>query len=292
MTLGLLTTTVVLATLLWPVSRWVVKRGGRPEAFGLSTAVAAAALTTPAALWTGQALDSVLVWCVGATIGIAFAVGYFLVIMHCLRLGPTGPTAAANNMGLVWPVLCGLVWPVPRSVGLTVGVGLALVVAGLILFGLASSATAAAGRPATPQLSRRWLAWVLLGWALAGVSMTAQYVGSVLVPHDSLALTACFYVVTAVVLAGVLLARRQRRPSRSEMAAGAVNGMISAAAVVTTLLTLNRARAEIVFPVTVAMPILLVLVLSAGVYRERLGGLAWAACGAGGAGLVLLTVGG
>ncbi len=292
MTLGLLTTTVVLATLLWPVSRWVVRRGGRPEAFGLSTAVAAAALTTPAALWSGQAFDNAVVWCVGATIGVAFAVGYFLVIMHCLRLGPTGPTAAANNMGLVWPVVCGLVWPVPRSVGVTAAAGLTLVVAGLTLFGLASSATPSAAQAPAARLSRRWLAWVLLGWALAGVSMTAQYVGSVLVPRDPLALTACFYLVTAVVLAGVLLARRQPRPSRSEMAAGAVNGLISAAAVVTTLLTLNRARAEVVFPVTVAMPILLVLLLSAVVYRERLGGLAWAACGAGGAGLVLLTVGG
>jgi drug/metabolite transporter (DMT)-like permease len=276
---------VVLATLLWPVNRWVMGRGGRPEAFGLATAVTAALISSPLALASGQSLADPVVWSVGAVIGVAFAVGYFMVIMHCLRIGPTGPTAAVNNMGLVWPVVAGLVWPESRSLGWELVSGLALVVVGLALFGVASSRA-----PAVTGLSRRWVAWVLLGWLLAGVSMTAQYVGTVLVPDGPLALTAAFYLVAVLVLTAILGRRGRLSLSRLELAGGAVNGLISAAAMVTTLLSLRHFRAEIVFPVTVALPILLVLLLSAAVYRERLTVLSWAACATGGAGLVVLTL--
>lgn len=276
---------MVLATLLWPVNRWVMGRGGRPEAFGLATAVTAALISSPLALASGQSLADPVVWSVGAVIGVAFAVGYFMVIMHCLRIGPTGPTAAVNNMGLVWPVVAGLVWPESRSLGWELVSGLALVVLGLVLFGVASSRA-----PATTGLSRRWVAWVLLGWLLAGVSMTAQYVGTVLVPDEPLALTAAFYLVAVLVLSVILCRRGRLSLSRLELAGGVVNGLISAAAMVTTLLSLRHLRAEIVFPVTVALPILLVLLLSAAVYRERLTALSWAACATGGAGLVVLTL--
>lgn len=281
----LLTATVVLATLLWPVNRWAVNHGGRPEGFGLATALTAAAVSIPLAIALGQSLADPAVWAVGATIGIAFAVGYFMVIMHCLKIGPTGPTAAVNNMGLVWPVVVGLLWPEPRALGVGALGGLALVVLGLGLFGIGSSRT-----PGDAGLSRRWVGWVLLGWLLAGISMTAQYVGTVLVPDRPLALTAAFYTVAALVLAGIAIQGRRFPLSRVEVGAGAVNGLISAAAIITTLLALRYARAELVFPVTVAMPILLVLVLSAAVYRERLSRLAWAACLTGGTGLVLLTL--
>jgi drug/metabolite transporter (DMT)-like permease len=268
------------------VNRWVVNRGGRPEAFGLATALTAAAISIPLAISLGQSLADPTVWAVGATIGAAFAVGYFMVVMHCLRIGPTGPTAAVNNMGLVWPVVVGLLWPESRALGLGALGGLILVVLGLGLFGIGSSRS-----PGGAELSRRWVGWVLLGWLLAGVSMTAQYVGTVLVPDRPVALAAAFYTVAVLVLAGIAIRGRRFPLSRVEIRAGAVNGLISAAAIITTLLALRYARAEIVFPVTVAMPILLVLILSAVVYRERLSRLAWAACLAGGTGLVLLTLG-
>lgn len=166
---------MVLATLLWPVNRWVMGRGGRPEAFGLATAVTAALISSPLALASGQSLADPVVWSVGAVIGLAFAVGYFMLV--------------------------------------------------------------------------------------------------------------------AVLVLTVILCRRGRLSlSRLELGGGAVNGLISAAAMVTTLLSLRHLRAEIVFPVTVALPILLVLLLSAAVYRERLTVLSWAACVTGGAGLVVLTL--
>jgi drug/metabolite transporter (DMT)-like permease len=177
------------------------------------------------------------------------------------------------------------VWPQLQPVGTGVLAGLALVVLALALFGAGSS-----GAQAAAGVSRRWAMWVTAGWLLSGLSMTGQYVGSVLAADSPLALTTAFYTVAALILLPLMARRRQAWLNRVELAGGLVNGVLSAAALVTTLLALQHARAEIVFPVTVAMPILLVLALSAAVYRERLSRMAWLACLAGVAGLVVLSL--
>ena len=284
----LLAMTVILATLLWPVNRWVMKRGAAPEGYGLWTSIMAAVISAAFALAFGQPLNQPAVWAVGAMIGFAFAVGYCLIIMHCLKIGPTGPTAAVNNMGLVWPVVVGLVWPQLQQLSAGVVVGLALVVIALVLFGIGSSA--GSGDPAVARISRHWVAWVFLGWLLSGMSMTGQYIGSVVAADSPLALTAAFYAVATLILAPLVLRRGRAWINRVELTGGLVNGVLSAAALVTTLSALRYARVEIVYPVTVATPILLVLVLSSLVYRERLSRTAWAACAAGVAGLVVLSL--
>ena len=108
---------VVCATLIWPINRWVMHNSGRSEAYGFWLSLSAAFVSGCAALILAQSLRQPIVWATGAMMGFAFASGYCLVVMYCLRIGPVGPTVAINNMGLVWPIVLGAlcVKPHPRG---------------------------------------------------------------------------------------------------------------------------------------------------------------------------------
>jgi len=101
MSVLLISIAVIGATLIWPVNRWVMHNGGRSESYGFWFSVSAALISGCAALIVGQSLCQPIVWAIGVVIGFAFATGYCLVIMYCLRIGLVGPTVAMNNMGLV-----------------------------------------------------------------------------------------------------------------------------------------------------------------------------------------------
>ena len=99
--------TVVGATVIWPVSRWVMHRDGRAEAYGFWIALTGSLCTALLALAMAQDLGSPVLWAIASVTGVAYAFGFCLIIPYCLRIGPVGPTCAANNMGLVWPVSFG-----------------------------------------------------------------------------------------------------------------------------------------------------------------------------------------
>lgn len=89
----------ICATALWPVNRWIMRSGGRSEVYGFWVSLCGGSVALIAALLARERFDQPAIWTIGAITGIAFAVGFCLIITYCLRIGPTGPTAAMNNMG-------------------------------------------------------------------------------------------------------------------------------------------------------------------------------------------------
>ena len=158
----------------------------------------------------------------------------------------------------------------------------------MVCFGLSKPvAHGATGRSA---ITGRWILWALVGWGFAGISMTGQFAASVHAKGSELGFVFAFNL-TAVVILGVLIRSRGRSFRRKrEIAAGAVNGCILVGVGV-GILTAVRLFPAITFPVTVACPVLIVLVLGQFVYRERVDSMGWDACILGTLGLVGMALG-
>jgi drug/metabolite transporter (DMT)-like permease len=212
-----LTVAVLGATFIWPVNRWVMHHQGRAPVYSFWTSVTAAITSAMLALLTGQSFDQPVVWTVGAIIGLAYALGYCLIVMYCLKIGPTAPTVAINNMGLVWPIVVSAFWPKQRSFnGITI-LGLILVCFSLILWG-----------QQTPKVSIRWARWAFFAWILAGISMTGQFIGNVYASDSPFVLTCIYTATAAIILALPALCEVKKRFEIREMVAGVVNGIMLA----------------------------------------------------------------
>jgi hypothetical protein len=55
------------------------------------------------------------VWTAGALLAVAYSIGFWVLIMQCLKIGPAGPTVTVNNMAMVCGVLYGVLWLHPHG---------------------------------------------------------------------------------------------------------------------------------------------------------------------------------
>jgi len=280
---------VVCATLMWPVSRWIVRHGGRTVLYSLWLSVTAAIISGLVSLKTGQSLLQPTVWYIGIIIGFAFATGFCLVIMYCLKIGPGGPTVAMNNMGLVWPVLLDAIWLKPHSLNTFMMTGLTLIIFSLIIFGFGNMEKS--NKSCIPKISVRWMYWAFLGWILAGVSMTGQLLGSIYVPDSPFALIFAFTLTAAVILFLIVFKSQDNYFNKREIIAGGVMGFLLAAAGAATLTALRYLNAGTVFSFTVVTPIILMLIIGRFVYHESLAKKDWLACFLSICGLINLVLG-
>jgi drug/metabolite transporter (DMT)-like permease len=189
-------------------------------------------------------------------------------------------------MGLVGPVIVGLLWPAAKIFSLSIVAGLILVALSLVGFGVASILAGGDQRSISP----RWTVLAFFGWGLSAISMTGSYVASVLIPHQPLMLVSIYFAFSALILLPFMLRYRGAWFNKNELVGGLLQGPCQALGGYFSLLALQHMGAQIVFPVTVLCPVMAVLVLSAFVYKEQLHPLTWACCLSGVLGLALLVL--
>ena len=204
------------------------------------------------------------VWLASTMLAIAYAVGFWLLIMHALKIGPAGPTVTVNNMAMVCGVLYGVLYLQPR------GTPNAFVLAGalgtcvaLVLIGMGKRTRTQDGAP----VPRRWLPMVIAGGAFSGLSfMTQTYIGEVQRPFRFV-----FLIIASLGSALILLpiVVRHRATSR-EVIAGVAVGCMSGVGLLLTLAAFEYLGSAIVLPFSVTTPVLLMLAIGHFVYRERL----------------------
>jgi len=279
---------VLLGTSIWPLGRWALKDGGEPGVVGfwvsLTVAAACAAGTALSGDWRGAPAS---VWVAGGLMSVAYAVGFWICVMRALQVGPAGPTATINNMAMAAGVLYGLIALTPGRATAWTWAALAGVCAALLLLGI--------GKPAENGMPRdtgtRWARLVAIGGAFSCLSFVIQAHVGTLYPAHKYAFGAAAYALAALLLLPPMLRRPERFRLRHERMGGVVLGAVNAASMPLTLTTIRSLGAEVTLPVTVATPILLVLVIGRIFYKERLSTAAWIACLLGALAVAVLAYG-
>ncbi len=266
---------VLAATSIWPLGRWALKDGAEPGIVGFWVSLTVAAVCAIGTLLTGDWRGAPAgVWVAGAAMSVAYAVGFWICVMRALQIGPAGPTATVNNLAMAAGVLYGLLVLTPGRATVLTWVGLTGVCAALVLLGL--------GKPSANGVHRaagaRWARLVAAGGALSCLSFVIQaHVGTLYPTHKYVFGVAAFGTAT-VLLLPLMLRDRTRFMRRRALAGGVIFGAVNGAVLPLTLVTIRQLGAEIVLPVTVATPILLVLVIGRVFYKEHLSAAAWIGC--------------
>jgi len=278
---------VATATVLWPIGRWALAGDGKPAVMGFWVSITTAAITWGWVFAVGAPIRVGPVWAVGALFGIAYSVGFILFIMRALQIGPVGPTVTVNNMAMVCGVVAEIVWLRPHVPSVATIAGVAGVCAALVMIGVGRNKEDAGPHAA----SARWLTYVLVGGALSGVSFITQtYVGTTQATQGRL-FAAVGFLVSALILAPAALRTGLRLRGRREPIGGVLIGVCNAVVLPLTIAVIERIGAHVVLPVTVASPMLLVLMIGRVFYGERLRRAAWIACVVGGASIALIAWG-
>jgi drug/metabolite transporter (DMT)-like permease len=228
--------------------------------------------------WRGGNVAIGSLWVAGAVMAVAYAIGFIVLIQRSLQVGPVGPTVAINNSAMVCAVMAGFLWLDPRIPGAAVVAGIVGTLAGVALIAVG---TGSPQEGAARAANTRWLKLVIPGGLFSGISFTTQAYAGLRHPgmDASLLFGTVVFGLSAVILAA-LLARQPREciADRRVLTGGIVVGVMNGILLPLSLPLVKTLGAEVVFPLTIALPMVLVTLLARGWFRERISGRAWAGC--------------
>lgn len=283
----LLAIVVIAATAIWPLGRWTLGTNGDSAATGFWVSLTVAGISAVISAFTEEAHAVPAVWLAGLAMGSAYALGFWICTMRALQIGPAGPTVTINNMAMVCGVLYSvLVLATGRLNGWMV-TGLAGTCMALLLLGWNQTP-----ENGTPRVTgSRWARLIAAGGMLSCVSFVAQTHVGTLYPGHKYLFGASAFGSAAIILLPWMMCQPSRFFLRRERTGGLLLGLINAVILPLSLLTIHLLGAEVALPVTVATPILLMLILGKVFYREHLRPATWIACLLGAVSVALLAYG-
>ncbi|MCB9768688.1 MAG: DMT family transporter [Candidatus Omnitrophica bacterium] len=263
---------VFISTAIWPVARWTLSKGGHVPAMGFSTSLVTFLCAAIGLLFVGPAESLNELWLPGILLGFAYSIGFIVLMMRSLQVGPSGPTATINNAAMICGVLYGLLWLEPRVPSWSALIGIAGVLLGLLSIGYG---TWRGGR-----VDPRWFPLVSGGGALSGLSFMTQTFVGLRNPEVSGLLTylTIGFLTSALFLIPFLPPLNRLIRMRRELIGGAIIGLANSLNLPLMLGAIHHLGEEIVLPVAVVTPMVLVMILGHFVYGERLTRTTWAGC--------------
>lgn len=216
--------------------------------------------------------------------GIGGAVAYF-VFLSALEAGPYALTISIYTLSFLIPVAFSvLVWS--RPLGRSTAAGILLIVAGLALI----SASGAAAKGEAKAVWLKWLALIGAAFVLTGIPQLAQAAAVRLGSINLWFFLFLTFSAGAVALWAFLLVKKAKT-RRGLFGYGTLAAVGSVAGNFFLLRALARLPEPVVFPVSMAGPIVAAVLLSVFYFRERIKPLGYLGIAAGLAGIVFLALG-
>lgn len=276
---------VVLSTAIWPLNRWALSRGGSPAGIGIVLSVVGLAGGLVVARITHQPVYHPAAFFLGSLAGVAYAIGFVLLLLRCLERGPAGPVVAANGLALAAPVAASLLFPYAPVPPLPVLVGLGTAALALVLLTLLPLVRDRAG----DARRARWRIMLVLGWLLTGLGGVAQLASARYAPQAAAATIISQYLMSLLVLL-VAASAGAGWPKGPDLAAGVATGLVSAVVLPATFTALEAMPGALAYAIAAAGPAFLVVLLGRVVWKQRLTVWGWLGCAAGVAAIVLVSL--
>lgn len=259
-------------------------RGHSSPALTAALFAAAAGLCLIVLAVSGQPLlgsAPVVLLAVGGGIGGAVAYFFFL---SALKAGPYALTISIYTMSFLIPVAFSIiVWS--RPLGRSTAAGILFIVAGIALISMS-------GAGAKGEAKAAWMKWLaLLGAAfvLTGIPQLSQAAAARLGAINLwFFLFLTFFAGTVALWLFLLI--KGTKPARGLFGYGALAAVGSVAGNFFTLRALAKLPEPVVFPVSMAGPILAAVLLSVFYFREKIKPLGYLGIAAGLAGILFLAL--
>ena len=280
----LLTVVIALTTVTWLISYFSVNKGAKSYSIGVCATFVFGIGIVISAFVFRQPLYNPKALLLGAVAGIGDAAGYYLIILHCLKIGPSGPTVAMYNLSLVWPIVIGVIF-FSEKVTSRMLIGIILVILSLVLMAWNRSE-----KDLTVSFSRKWFFLAFIGWVIAGITLTCQLLTTRYAPGYTYSYLLGMVIVDFVILFFIVLFKEKKFPVKREIIAGVLIAVISLAVGPISLGLISKLPAVIIFPAIYISPILIMLLIGKLFLNEKLNKAGWAASIAGVVGIVFLNI--
>ncbi|HSQ79253.1 MAG TPA: DMT family transporter [Candidatus Bathyarchaeia archaeon] len=216
--------------------------------------------------------------------GVGGAVAYF-VFLSALEAGPYALTISIYTMAFLIPVAFSIVvWS--RPLGGSTAAGIVLIVAGIALISMSGVAAKGAAKAAW----LKWLALVGAAFVLTGIPQLSQAAAARLGDINLWFFLFLTFSAGAVAL-WVFLIAKKAKTRRGLFGYGTLAAVGSVAGNFFTLRALAKLPEPVVFPVSMAGPIVAAVLLSVFYFREKIKPLGYVGIAAGLAGIVFLALG-
>lgn len=216
--------------------------------------------------------------------GVGGAVAYFF-FLSALKIGPYALTISIYTMSFLIPVGFSIVvWF--RPLGASTAAGIVLIVAGIALI----TAAAAAGKGREKGAWVKWMVWLGTAFVLTGIPQIAQAAAARLGAINLWLFLFLTFFSGAVALWLFLLVKGTK-PGRSVLLYGTLAAVGSVAGNLFTLKALVRLPETVVFPVSLAGPVIGAVLLSLLYFKEKIKPLGYFGILVGLAGIVFLALG-
>lgn len=280
----LLMALVGVMTAMWPINKFATKNGARPETLGMMTCVSGLVLSILYQAFSGNSWGNWKIWGLGLLGGFAYAMGFFVLITGCLKIGPVGLTTAMNNMGMVGPLILGLLFfGEVKNFSLLKGLGFAGIILCVILLALQSSGK-------NGSVSFKWFRMAFGGWLLSCMSLGCQYLSSRVEPNGYLLYTVAYFASALVILLVITVVRFRSGPNRTEILAGLPSGILASLETPLSMFLVTQFPAFVLYPVSVTLPMILVLLIGRIFLKEHMNRTCWIACIIGVLGMVAINL--
>ena len=259
-------------------------KGHSSPALTASLFSAAALFCLAVVIISGQPLyhsGPVVLLAVGGGVGGAIAYFFFL---NALKIGPYALTISIYTMAFLIPVVFSMiVWA--RPLNAAAGAGIALIVAGVALI-----SSSASGGPGAAQAA--WLKWLILlgiAFVLTGIPQIAQAAAARLGAINLWYFLFLTFLSGSIALWSFLYIKRIV-PRGRVFVYGGLAGLASVAGNMFTLQALGKLAEPVVFPVSLAGPVIGAVLLSVLFFREKTKPLGYLGILLGLGGIVLLAL--
>lgn len=258
---------VIAGVSIWPINKWGLKQNGVESVLGLWNTLGMSIMAF-IILYVNN-IDFLVPGLIlaGCVMSIAYSIGFLIIIMHCLKIGPSGLTITINNSAMVFGIIYSYVYIKSEVPGILVFIGIAGVLAAIAFMGISKEADI------NKQFNySRWYKLVIIGGLFSAVSFMTQshvaynYYGAL----NTIIFSFWAQSLSSIILLIVSLVRKNSIFRKREMIAGCSNAFFNLGSGVVCFLAIGIYGSAIVFPVIVCVPIIVMLFIGHFVYGEKL----------------------
>jgi drug/metabolite transporter (DMT)-like permease len=215
--------------------------------------------------------------------GLAGAGGAIAVFAfnHAVRLGHFGFSNAIYRSSFLIPVVAAVIF-FDAAIKITTITGILLILLGIFLMSWSADSFGKGN-----QAEFRWFLIIMLGFLLSGMPRLGQLLASSWNQNYFIYLLISY---ASGVLALCVPALSMKKVNLPAFVYGSIAGLASYVAVYCTLKSLEVLKATVVFPITLSGPIILGVLLSLIIFREKIKVWGWAGIVSGITGIIVLAI--
>jgi hypothetical protein len=256
---------IILGTIMWPINKLSLGKRGRSEYLGMVISFIAALMSFVVAVISKGNFWNLNAFILGSLTGITYAIGPCVLLFKCLKIGPMGLSVTFNNLGLLWPVVIGMIFfPTVSGVSIPKVIGVIVIVFSMLLLSKYNTNVPA------ETLNRRWVKLIILAWVFTGISLVTQLLFSIYCGDNLMVYAFYTYFIAFLILLVYNAFLHSLFPLKEEIIGGTLNGVVYLTYFCLVNYILAYVSPTIVFIASTLLPFVLVLIIGSMCFKEKL----------------------